>query len=141
MNDLITVLPIVRALDVGDGRRVHLISLEVWSEFVVFHWAVAPAEGVTHYEWGRWRLQDDAGTIYEPHSGGGHSNGEMKDFSRRWLGSPPPGATRLVVSCRDSAGNVFVEEPVPLPAQLAARPRIRRSGPALAAGVHRQERP
>ena len=116
MPELLAVLPIVRAVDVGGGRRVHLISLEVWSEFVVFHWAVAPAAGATHDEWGRWQLHDDVGTGYEPHSGGGHSNGEMKDFSRRWLGSPPAEATRLVVSCRDSAGYVVFVEPVPLPA-------------------------
>src|SRR5829696_5803657 len=104
MPDLLAVLPIVRAVDVGDGRSVHLISLEVWSEFVVFHWAVAPAAGARQDEWGRWQVRDDVGTIYEPRSGGGHSDGEMKDFSLRWLGSPPPGTTRLVVSCRDSAG-------------------------------------
>jgi hypothetical protein len=116
MPNLLAVLPIVRAVDVGDGRKIHLISLEVWSEFVVFHWAVAPAAGATQYDWGRWQLQDNVGTDYERHSGGGHSNGEMKDFSQRWLGSPPLGASGLVVSCRDSAGNVSVEATVPLSA-------------------------
>lgn len=105
----------MRTIDVRDGRRVYLISLELWSAFVGLRWAVAPARGFSQREWGRWWLRDDVGTVYEGHSGGGHSNGEIADYSRRWLGTPPSDATRLVVSLRDAAGEALIEEPVALP--------------------------
>jgi hypothetical protein len=99
-----------------DGRRMHAIAVEVWSEFVVVRWSLQSGLALGDADRGLrgWSLNDDVGTAYVAHSvGGGGNDGHMR-YEAEWRPASPPDARQLDLAYRDSDGQERLRETLDL---------------------------
>jgi hypothetical protein len=109
--ELVRVVPLAREIFRGDGYRVVLISLELWSGWLDVRYAVLAEEPpgpqrLVNLDWG---VADDAGTAYELI---GAASGRGSLLSVHQLGfrpAPPEGARTLTLTVTDGD-----EPPTPL---------------------------
>jgi hypothetical protein len=109
--ELVRVVPLAREVFRGDGLRVVLISLELWSGWLDLRYALLAEEptGPRRLIDLDWRVADDAGTAYEPT---GAASGRGSLVSVHQLGfrpAPPEGARTLTLTVTDGD-----EPPTPL---------------------------
>ena len=111
------VLPLVRDLGDVDGRRMHAIAVEVWSDFVVVRWSVQRGFGPGDSDLAArgWSLGDDVGTAYVSHSTGGAGNDDLMRYEADWRPAPPPDARQLELAYRDPDGEERLRETLELP--------------------------
>ena len=100
-----------------DGRRMHAIAVEVWSDFVVVRWSIQPGPASAHWGLQGWPLTDDAGTPYVTHGAGGHGNDGYMRNEAEWRPAPPPQARRLELTYRDPDGHERLREALELPSR------------------------
>ena len=97
------VLPIAREVEISEGRRLALLSLDIWSEWVDLRVSLfsseeggQPLKGTAGYD--AWTLADDVGTEYRclgTHFGGDHL---FQVHESTFAPSPPPEATTLTLT-------------------------------------------
>jgi hypothetical protein len=109
--ELVRVVPLAREIFRGDGYRVVLISLELWSGWLDVRYALLAEEppGPRRLVDLDWQVADDAGTAYEL-TGAASSRGSL--LSVHQLGfrpAPPEGARTLTLTVTDGD-----EPPTPL---------------------------
>jgi hypothetical protein len=101
--ELVRVVPVAREVYSGDGMRVVLISLEIWSGWLDLRFAMLPdpsSGGRTQWLLD-WRVEDDAGTTYE---NAGMATGGGRQLHVTQLGfrpAPPEGARTLTLTLVD----------------------------------------
>jgi hypothetical protein len=101
--ELARVVPVAREVYHGDGMRVVLISLEIWSGWLDLRFAMLPDPSAAgRAQWvPDWRVEDDAGTAYE---NTGMATGGGRQLHVTQLGfrpAPPEGARTLTLTLVD----------------------------------------
>ena len=103
VSRLVRVVPIAREVQLAAGRRLVLLSLEVWSGWLDLRLAVLrpdPAEGrpqrVAGY--GDWALSDDLGTAYQRVGASSAGDGLFQFHQVSFVPSPPPDASTLTLT-------------------------------------------
>jgi Clp amino terminal domain, pathogenicity island component len=95
--ELVRVVPVGREVYHGDGLRIVLISLEIWSGWLDLRYAVLPeaspaAEAEVLLAW---RVTDDAGTAYE-HMGMATGGGRLLRVTQLGFRPAPPERARVL---------------------------------------------
>jgi ATP-dependent Clp protease ATP-binding subunit ClpC len=103
------VLPIAREVEISPGRRLALLSLDIWSEWVDLRATLSstqeertPLLGTAGY--GEWTLADDVGTPYR--CLGTHFGGDdlFQTHESTFAPPPPPEATALTLKLPAAEG-------------------------------------
>jgi hypothetical protein len=100
--ELARVIPIAHTVEVGDGVRLVLLSLEVWSRWLDLRLAVVGLElgrlAEPPLPYGRWTLSDDAGTAYQAVGACVSGDNRLHVYQVSFSPSPPSEATTLTLS-------------------------------------------
>jgi hypothetical protein len=108
------VLPIAREVEISEGRRLVLLSLEIWSEWVDLRVVLSSSEehrvplyGTAGYD--AWTLADDLGTEYR--CLGTHSGGDdlFQVHESTFAPSPPPEAASLTLRLPPAEGREEIQ--------------------------------
>jgi hypothetical protein len=103
---LVRVIPIAREVEVGDGSRLVLLSLEIWSRWLDLRLAAIKPEGkrapgeviVPEVSYGAWTLSDDRGTAYENVGASVSADSQMHVYQVSFSPSPPSEAMQLTLT-------------------------------------------
>jgi hypothetical protein len=101
--ELVRVVPLAREVFRGNGLRVVLISLEVWSGWLDLRYVMLPEEpgGSPQFPGLDWRVADDAGTAYEV-MGMAHGGGRLLHVIQiGFRPAPPEGVRTLTLTLTD----------------------------------------
>jgi hypothetical protein len=95
--ELVRVVPVAREVYHGDGLRIVLISLEIWSGWLDLRYARLPESSqATEAEvLLAWRVTDDAGTTYE-HMGMAAGGGRLLQVAQLGFRPAPPERARVL---------------------------------------------
>jgi hypothetical protein len=116
---LVRVVPIAREVEISEGRRLALLSLEVWSEWVDLRVSLSSSEeerrpvlGTAGYD--AWMLADDLGTEYR--SLGTQFGGDdlFQVHESTFAPSPPPEASTLTLTLPAAEGRDEIQVVVEL---------------------------
>jgi hypothetical protein len=104
--ELVRVVPIAREVEVGNGSRLVLLSLEIWSGWLDLRLAAvrsaagrtpdAPVAPMVSY--GAWTLSDDRGTAYANVGASISADNQMHVYQVSFSPSPPSEAMRLTLT-------------------------------------------
>jgi hypothetical protein len=101
--ELERVVPLARQVYRGQGLRVVLISLEIWSGWLDLRFVLLPEEpsGPAYFPGLVWRVSDDAGTDYET-MGMAHGGARLLHIIQvSFRPAPPEGAGTLTLTLAD----------------------------------------
>jgi hypothetical protein len=117
------VVPLAREVELPGGARLVLLSLEVWSSWMVLRSGAFPAPGEAIVEpVARFRLSDDAGTSYQCTSAASSSGGGwLHHHQAVFQPGPPDGAGRLTLTAVTADGTELATVEIDLGGGLAAR--------------------
>ena len=110
--ELVRVVPLAREVYRGQGFRVVLISLEVWSGWLDLRYVLLPEEphGPPLFPGLDWRIADDAGTAYEV-MGMAHGGGRLLHILQiGFRPAFPEGARILTLTLTDGERSLAVVE-------------------------------
>jgi Clp amino terminal domain, pathogenicity island component len=100
---LVRVVPIAREVEISEGRRLALLSLEVWSEWVDLRVSLSsseeeprPPQGTAGYD--AWTLADDLGTEYRRLGTSFGGDDLFQVHESTFAPSPPPEASTLTLT-------------------------------------------
>jgi hypothetical protein len=111
----VRVVPLSREAARGEGWRLVLLSLEIWSSWVDLRCAVLPAgERPPPPPALRWRLDDDAGTGYQAVGSVSSGGRRLLVNQVRFQPAPPEEATTVTLTAEDAAGAEAASIEVPL---------------------------
>jgi Clp amino terminal domain, pathogenicity island component len=108
------VLPIAREVEISEGRRLALLSLDIWSEWVDLRVTLSsteekrtPLQAATGF--GAWTLADDLGTEYRCLGSqvGGDDLFQLRDVT--FAPPPPPQATALTLTLPAAEGREEIQ--------------------------------
>jgi Clp amino terminal domain, pathogenicity island component len=107
--ELVRVLPLAREVYHGDGYRIVLISLEIWSGWLDLRYAVLPEEPPAASPMPEvdvdWRVSDSAGMAYEL-TGVASSGGRLlRVYQLTFSPAPAEDASGLTLQVTDREGN------------------------------------
>jgi Clp amino terminal domain, pathogenicity island component len=115
------VVPLATEAASGEGWRLVLLSLEIWSAWVDLRYAVLGSAAGQLPPPLRWRLADDAGGAYT--DAGSSSGGDqlLQVHQVRFQPAPPETATTLTLTATDQAGAeaASLEVPYSVPGDAA----------------------
>jgi hypothetical protein len=105
--ELVRVVPLAREVYRGQGIRIVLISLEIWSRWLDLRYVLLPEEAPAAQQLVplSWRVADDAGTAYElmgAATGGGRL---LHIFQLGFRPAPPEEARTLTLTASDPDGD------------------------------------
>jgi hypothetical protein len=111
--ELVRVVPLAREVLRGDGYRVVLISLELWSGWLDLRYALLPEEppGPRRLVDLDWQVADDAGTAYELTGAASGRGSLLRVDQLSFRPAPPEGARALTLTLTVRDGD---EPPTPL---------------------------
>jgi Clp amino terminal domain, pathogenicity island component len=96
--ELVRVVPLGREVHTGQGLRIVLISLEIWSGWLDLRFALLPSPDAPEASWlapPDWRVGDDAGTTYEQ-TGMATSGGRLLHVTQLGFRPAPPEGIRVL---------------------------------------------
>ena len=109
MPKLVRVVPIAREVELSEGRRLVLLSLEIWSDWVDLRISVASSEGERRAMLGTpgsdaWTLADDLGTEYQCLGTLVSGDGLFQIHETTFAPSPPAEAGTLTLTLPATEG-------------------------------------
>ena len=110
--ELVRVVPLAREVFRGQGLRVVLISLEIWSSWLDLRYVMLPEEasGSSQFPGLDWRVADDAGTAYEL-MGMAHGGSRLLHVIQiGFRPAPPEGARTLTLTLTDGDESLAIVE-------------------------------
>jgi hypothetical protein len=122
------VVPIARDVEVGEGARLVLLSLEIWSDWLDLRLAtVGPGAArppnvplTPMVPYGAWTLSDDRGTAYQNIGASLSADNQMQVCQVSFSPSPPAEAKRLTMTlAADGGGGGSAREEIRVVVELA----------------------